>query len=470
MDFTLKLHQECIERNRKITCHFKKDLEMEEKLHFTEKEAQATDPEISMQQKKRIRDNSWYDRDLGIRTSLQHCPVKALRIWLNGMLASLKSSPSKLNKIHGMIHVLDDLMVKNETIFTLSSLSFSVRGIMTFSTAYQLYSSAFTNKPDVDYFKTGLLSSDFGLPVVLFRWSGELFAVLKSDEIDVPHILSELLHISGNTNANRGQENAGNRRAKFPKELVQQLITSMDSEYDKKVLRGCFAMLLTRSEMENVGIKPDVATKSLEEVEVISIEVANAQIAGQDILKLRLTKQIESLERKQESLNKSINNLNEREGVDLALQDLERKKELIMEQLNYKKAYLEKHEPEMKRRFENSAKRIALDLIKESKIKNRKQGAGAKRKIDEDIELAIAKAIEEKSVAYGRQHDLVLYCNQRVKARDLLGVANYCLKEKDKSEIKSHVTVFNRARPKRLGTGQDKRHIGSGLFCTKKTT
>ena len=112
MDFTLKLHQECIERNRKITCHLKKNLEMEEKLHFTEKEAQATDPEISLQQKKRIRDNSWYDRGLGIQTFLQHCPVKALRILLNGMLALLKSSPSKLNKIHGMIHVLDNLKCK----------------------------------------------------------------------------------------------------------------------------------------------------------------------------------------------------------------------------------------------------------------------------------------------------------------------------------------------------------------------
>ena len=81
-----------------------------------------------------------------------------------------------------------------------------------------------------------------------------------------------------------------------------------------------------------------------------------------------------------------------------------------MEQLNYKKAYLEKHEPEMKRRFENSAKRIALGLIiKENKIKNRKQGAGAKRKLE--LELAIVKAIEEKSVAHGRRHDLVLYCN-----------------------------------------------------------
>ena len=63
---------------------------------------------------------------------------------------------------------------------------------------------------------------------------------------------------------------------------------------------------------------------------------------------------------------------------------------------------------------------------------------------------------------------LVLYCNRRVKARDLLGVASYYLKEKGKSEIKSHVTVFNRALPKRPGTGQDKRHIGLGLFCTIK--
>ena len=36
-------------------------------------------------------------------------------------------------------------------------------------------------------------------------------------------------------------------------------------------------MLLTRTEMGNVGIKPNVATKSLEEVKVRSIEVTNTQ-------------------------------------------------------------------------------------------------------------------------------------------------------------------------------------------------
>ena len=85
-------------------------------------------------------------------------------------------------------------------------------------------------------------------------------------------------------------------------------------------------------------------------------------------------------------------------------------------------------------------------------LKHRKQGGGAKRALDNDIETAMAKATEEKSVAHGRRHDLVLYCYGRVNARDLLGIANYYLKQRGKKEIKSHVTVFNRARPKRLGT------------------
>ena len=101
-----------------------------------------------------------------------------------------------------------------------------------------------------------------------------------------------------------------------------------------------------------------------------------------------MTKLTEFLERQQESVNKSINNLNEREKVDYMT--WKEKQELTGEQLNYKKAYLEKRELEVKRRFENSAKRIALDLIKENKIKNCKHGPGAKRKINEDLGLAIA--------------------------------------------------------------------------------
>ena len=67
-------------------------------------------------------------------------------------------------------------------------------------------------------------------------------------------------------------------------------------------------------------------------------------------------------------------------------------------------------------------------------LKHCKQGGGAKQALDNDIETAIAKVIKEKSVAHERRHDSVLYCNRRVKARDLLGIANYYLKQTGKKE------------------------------------
>ena len=85
----------------------------------------------------------------------------------------------------------------------------------------------------------------------------------------------------------------------------------------------------------------------------------------------------------------------------------------------------------MKTKFKVSAKQIGLDLINQNMLKHRKQG-GAKRALDNYFETAIAKAIEEKSVAHGRRHDLVLYCNRRGNARDLLGIANSYLRQRGK--------------------------------------
>lgn len=42
-------------------------------------------------------------------------------------------------------------------------------------------------------------------------------------------------------------------------------------------------------------------------------------------------------------------------------------------------------------------------------MKKRKRSCGAPSLLDSDDEKAIAKAIEEKSTAHGRRHDMVLY-------------------------------------------------------------
>ena len=58
------------------------------------------------------------------------------------------------------------------------------------------------------------------------------------------------------------------------------------------------SMLLSRTEMEKVGIKPDIATRALQEVSVIVNEIERSYTAGEDILKLLIKEQINKLEEK----------------------------------------------------------------------------------------------------------------------------------------------------------------------------
>ena len=107
----------------------------------------------------------------------------------------------------------------------------------------------------------------------------------------------------------------------------------MDSEYDKKVVKTCFAMLLSRTEMEKVGIKPDIATRALQEVSVIVNEAERSYIAGEDILKLHIKEQINKLGKKIEQVTKCIAKANIRQSNDTVMDDLRAKKELTEEQI-----------------------------------------------------------------------------------------------------------------------------------------
>ena len=180
----------------------------------------------------------------------------------------------------------------------------------------------------MDHFKDVLLSHDVGLPVVLFPWNGKVYAASKGEILDIPFIISSLL-----SSANEYQIEDSDRNNQLSKETVQQFIKSMDSEYNKKVVKTCFAMLLSRTEMEKVGIKPDIATRALQEVRVIANEVERSYIAGEDILKLRIKEQINKLEKKIEQVTKCIAKANIRQSNDTVLDDLRAKKELIEEQI-----------------------------------------------------------------------------------------------------------------------------------------
>lgn len=121
-----------------------------------------------------------------------------------------------------------------------------------------------------------------------------------------------------------------------------------------------------------------------------------------------------------------------------------------------------------KQKVRQAVKRQASALQETHRLKRRRLGAGPERKLDSDDEEFLAKSIEEKATYHGRRHDTVMYTNRRVKSADLLNIANFRLLQKGKRLIKSATTSWNRTKPRNKRSRQAKKHIGRGLFCTKK--
>lgn len=139
---------------------------------------------------------------------------------------------------------------------------------------------------------------------------------------------------------------------------------------------------------------------------------------------------------------------------------MEEKIDIHNESLINMQSVLECKDKYSRQKFNAIARRKAENLIKENRLKNRKSGAGAKRKLDEQDEELIAKAIEQKTTVHGRRHDMVLYYHKRLKLDDMLSIANYYRMQQGKELIKSATTVYNRAKPKKMRSLQAKRHLG----------
>ena len=107
-------------------------------------------------------------------------------------------------------------------------------------------------------------------------------------------------------------------------------------------------------------------------------------------------------------------------------------------------------------------------LVMEKRIGMRKSGTGRPRAMDETDEKYVLQCIENKTTAHGRRHDSVMYLNHRVKKKDFLRLANTSRISRGLKPIKSATTVFNRARPRNRRSLQAIKHLGLGLFCSKK--
>jgi hypothetical protein len=333
------------------------------------------------------------------------------------------------------------------------------KGYMTFQEGFEIYASHTNSSgPFKDDFLLSLLHEENGLPVNIVMCKGVRYIILRSSTFDYVSFLD----LIGTIDSTLDYES----KITLDRDIIQNSIKTMDTEWDKFVLKVLLAGNKTHTEMEKLGLRDkDIATK-FETMQTVIEEVQNAQLAAEDMVALQLKAKIDRLEKEISDLYnliKKVEGVWESSEVDKKQLVIQEKKERVESTRNK----LERNSDSDDLRFKTSAALKAKDLIEENRLKRRSLGAGTKRKLDSEAEDFIVNCIEEKGEAHPRRHDSIVR-SKRIKYDDLFELTNKHLSGRNKPQIKSRSTIQLLSKPRHKSSREAKLHHGRGLFCTKK--
>ena len=260
---------------------------------------------------------------------------------------------------------------------------------------------------------------------------------------------------------------ASNVRYQLTDENLQDIINSLDTEYDQNALKAVVFATRSRRDVEALGIKADRAVNFLHNTINAAQEWKNSLIEAEDMVDLQLKEQKEVLEKEKNKIDEKIVKLGDFLPQS-SREDLDTKKQVLEERLAGVACLQEREDETSMKSFQQRKRRLAVQLVEKNRVKRRKLSSGAPRLLDSEDESFIQKSIEDKGTAHGRRHTTTLYANHRVKKKDFLTIANYNLHKRGKKLIKSATTVLNRKCPRNKASRAAKAHIGKWLFCAKK--
>eukprot|EP00794_Sanderia_malayensis_P000902 gene902-205_t len=337
-----------------------------------------------------------------------------------------------------------------------------------FDEAMDIFYSYFDNvdrpylNTDRDKLQYALLHEEWGLCVciVTFEETNERLIILRPEIFELDTFFDYV--------AQRKLIQKCKPRTSLDKLLVQRILSTLDSEWDRKVARVLLGIDPTRSQLEELGISEDDISKNTQKVMDVVEEIASSAAVAAEQVKTQL-------EGRKKTLTDTIKikqDLPERKrfaSPDHIILDEESSIKDMIEKASDIDSLLSEKNASYKKRLNLMRKWEANQILEENRVKCRKLGnLGAPRKLDDEDETFLAMCIEDKSTYHGSRHDLVMYTNRRVKSRDLLKIANYRLLKAGKQMIKSATTVYNRCKPKIQRSKQAANHIGKGLLCFKK--
>ena len=256
-------------------------------------------------------------------------------------------------------------------------------------------------------------------------------------------------------------------RITFTKDVFQDILHTLDTEWDRLCAKILYAGNLTEKEMVSVGIDPDTVRNGTERIKYVSDEVKNAFLAANDILNPKIRSKLNKIKENNEQvllkLEGSKEHLSEKRKMELEISS-----RVNEERIADLEMLLISNDGASARRKQKAVRRIALSLVQCVRLKRRRAGAGAKRKMSEEEEIFLSECIEERASIHGRHSEGVLFYGKRLKQKDLLSIVNYKRLKMGKDVLKSAKTVLNRGRPRNKRSLQAKCHnVGKWLFCSR---
>ena len=92
------------------------------------------------------------------------------------------------------------------------------------------------------------------------------------------------------------------------KDTLTILLKSMDTEYDRNVLRSVMALCRTRPELYDLGIDPPTARRRIKHLIETAKECENALAAGEDLVRLHLLNKQEQIQSQLKEVNSTLKN------------------------------------------------------------------------------------------------------------------------------------------------------------------
>ena len=404
----------------------------------------------------------------GVRKSLQSCLLSENLQLIEDKISKIKD-PCRMRNLSVLRYILDCLTAKLSLNGRDAALSY-----MLFSEAFDIYKSHISQEEMrlsgdgylKDDLRNLLCHPDYGLCIYLLRRpKRKEIIILRPDHIDLIHVLSFLV-----TDEETEQQNSKERdKMIVNKEFCKDLMSAVDTEWDRRVMRVMIAAGRTNPEFEDLGFNSDLRSKDKKRVqdyialnEMLQNEART--LVGNDLVnkKKKITAQIQR--KKALIMEKKL------KWTETQIGEREEELEKLTEKLTITDQLLKQMEEGAESKsLKSRYTRKRLQLIENRRMKKRKRGSGRKRMIDEDDERFIEKCIASKATAHGRRKDAVWYLGHRVKVKNLLGLLNQHHMERNLPLLKSTSALYHRSRPKYIKSRQAKRHIGLGLFCCKKS-